>query len=129
MYKNDKSPVETTSFSIDFFSTLVNSCNNIYKLLGNHFQKDFYLWTLIIELDNLGYKYQLCGNRSALELYPDTIKINCSASGPVIYLIVHAESDWNDWELQEEDSVNTFSKTAHHLLVNFGYHEFKYKLV
>jgi hypothetical protein len=129
MYKNDKLRVEASSLSIELCSTLVNRCSNIYKLLGNHFQKDFYLWTLIFELDNLGYKYQLCGNKSGLELYPDTIKINSAASGPEIYLVVHAKSDWNDWELREDDSTNTFSKTAHCLLVNFGYHEFKYKLV
>ncbi len=99
MYKSDKLLVEATSLSIELCSTLVNSCSNIYKLLGNHFQKDFYLWTLIFELDNLGYKYQLCGNKSGLELYPDTIKINCASSEPAIYLVVRTMSDGNEWEL------------------------------
>lgn len=128
MYKNDKLVLEASSSTIDICTSLVDQCNNIYKLLGNHFKKDFYIWTLFFELNNLGFNYQLCGNKSGCDLYPDIIKIDCTTSES-IYLIIKVKSDWHELEKIKEDKLPLCSQSAYYLVVNFGYNEFKYRFI
>lgn len=128
MYKKNKSVIDAPSLSTELCSALVHHCNNVYKLLGNQFKKDFYIWTLFFELQNLGFNYQLCGKESGMDLYPDMLKINCTSSES-IYLIVKVKAEGQETEEINEHTLPLISGSTPCLVVHFGYNEFKYKFI